>query len=347
MLSAAYPGGKTRAYGSNTPTPAGAYAPPGSGADFFIVNQIQTMNVTSGSLQANDGSNDTLTLDGQGGGNTYVVNTAGSQNGSNNYLVNVLDSGAPDGGSNTLSVYGADSSQNGIDPATGLAYPVNNIFLLRRVSYIPGETVNRPPLYEDTPAFVAVLHTTLAGAEGTPIGTGSQYVKAGSFPVERVNYDGALSRLMVFGVGGNDYFASDDVTVPTTLDAGKGDTTFQIGQLYRLQHDGSSTALPPTLGSTLGGSLPSQDIFPQVPTALTPQDIYGTVATTRGWLQRGPAPRCWPRAAGATTPSSSTATRPPCGWKALPATTCSSSGPSPWPRPTPSPTTSCGSTPWP
>jgi hypothetical protein len=277
VLQTAYPGGKTRGYGSNTPTPAGQFAPAGGGSDFFVVNQLQTMNVAGG---------DTLTLDGQGSGDTYVVNTAGSQHGTNNYLINVLDTGGPGAAGNTLSVYGADSSQNGINSLTGQPYPVNNIFLTRRVSSIPGETANRPALYKDSPAFVAVLHTTLAGAEGSPISPGSSYVQAGSFPVERVNYDAALSRLMVFGQGGNNYFASDDVTVPTTLDAGKGNTTFQIGQIYGLRRDGS-TALPPTLGSTLGGSLQPQDVFPQVPGGLTQEDVYGTIATTRGWLSAG------------------------------------------------------------
>src|SRR5205085_5385357 len=37
-----------------------------------------------------------------------------------------------------------------------------------------------------------------------------------------------------------------------------------------------------------GGSLVSpQDLFPQLPNSLTPQSIYGTVATTRGWLSAG------------------------------------------------------------
>jgi hypothetical protein len=273
MLSA-YSGGKTRAYGSNTPTPANQFAPAGSGADYFVVNELQTMN-------AADGTGDTLTLDGQGGGNTYIINTAGSQHGTNNYVINVLDSGAPDSGTNQLMVYG---SADDIDPTTGLPYSVNNIFLTRRVKSIPNETSNRPTLYQDSPAFVAVLHTSLKGAQANE--QGNQYVTAGSFPVERVNYDTGINRLMVFGQTGNNYFASDDVTVATTLDGGSGNNTFQIGQIYGLRRDGSS-ALPPNLGSTLGGSLQPQDVFPQVPTALTPQDIYGTVATTRGWLSAG------------------------------------------------------------
>ncbi len=102
VLAGAYPGGTTRVYGSNTPTPAAAagttaYAPAGDGDDAFTVNQLQTMNVRGG---------DTLTLDGQAGGDTYVVNTAASQAKSPNYVIDVFDTGAPGDGVNALAVTG-------------------------------------------------------------------------------------------------------------------------------------------------------------------------------------------------------------------------------------------------
>src|SRR5262249_53850650 len=93
-------------------------------------------------------------------------------------------------------------------------------------------------------------------------------------------------RLMVFGLGGNDLFASDDNAAATTLDGGADNDTFQIGQVYGLQRDGSQ----PTgaVGSTFGGSLVTPyDRFPVLPTSLTPQSVYGTVATPRGWLSAG------------------------------------------------------------
>src|SRR5207247_3355237 len=47
---------------------------------------------------------------------------------------------------------------------------------------------------------------------------------------ERINYDTAINgRLIANGLGGNDYFASDDNSAITTLDAGKGNDTYQIG----------------------------------------------------------------------------------------------------------------------
>ena len=52
---------------------------------------------------------------------------------------------------------------------------------------------------------------------------------------ERINYDTAINgRLIVNGLGGNDYFASDDNSAITTLDGGLGNDTFQIGQIYGL-----------------------------------------------------------------------------------------------------------------
>src|SRR5439155_20039910 len=60
----------------------------------------------------------------------------------------------------------------------------------------------------------------------------------------------------------NHHSASDDTSVITTLDGGKGNDTFQIGQLYGLRRD------------VAHGNL-------------TPQDVFATVATTRGWLSRG------------------------------------------------------------
>src|SRR5262249_38142077 len=135
--------------------------------------------------------------------------------------------------------------------------------LLRRVTSIPTETA-------DQPAFVALLHATLDQAR--PSGAG--LVTAGAFPVERVNYDtGINGRLNVYGLGGNDHFASDDARATTTPDGGKGNDAFQIGQLYGLQRD-SLEHSPTPAGNTAGGSL-------------APEDVFATVATTRGWLSRG------------------------------------------------------------
>src|SRR5262249_56863958 len=112
-------------------------------------------------------------------------------------------------------------------------------------------------------------------------------VRSGS--VQRVNYDSSINgRLMVFGLGGNDYFAVDDNAATTTLDGGVGNDSFQVGQIYGLQRDGSTPHLQLPLGNTLGGSLVTPyDQFPQLVNSLTPQSIYGTVATTRGWLSAG------------------------------------------------------------
>ena len=110
-----------------------------------------------------------------------------------------------------------------------------------------------PDEASESPAFVAALHaSTLAQAQA---GTGPG-------DVERVNYDANLNgRLIVEGRGGNDYFAVDDNSVITTLDGGAGDDGFQVGQIFGTQRDASAN-----IAST---------------------DVFGTVATTRGYLSRG------------------------------------------------------------
>src|SRR5207247_3393733 len=103
-----YLGGRTRVYGSNTPTPF--LAPPPAFAstaplcalgrtcdDFFYVNQLQTMAVASGH---------TLTLDGQEANDTYYIYTSGSRGSSRNYIINVLDTGQPADGVAYLTICG-------------------------------------------------------------------------------------------------------------------------------------------------------------------------------------------------------------------------------------------------
>ena len=154
----------------------------------------------------------TLTLDGQGGSDTYVVRTAGSTGANRNYTVNALDTGTPGDGVDQIAVYGATA---------------DDVFLLRAINAIAGqggtnEATNRP-------GFVAVLHATIAQAQMSP---------APSTSVERVNYDTAANaRLAVYGLEGNDSFFSDDVRVITTLDGGAGNDSFQIGQIYGTKRD--------------------------------------------------------------------------------------------------------------
>ncbi|MGD9713188.1 MAG: beta strand repeat-containing protein, partial [Thermomicrobiales bacterium] len=191
----------------------------------------------------------TLTLDGQAGSDHYIINTTGSQNADRNYIINALDTGANADGVDVLSIHGFDSSENGIDPTNqGLPYATDDIFLLRGMNAIAGLNGNE---LTNRPSFVGLLHGTLAQAQS---GT--------STAVERINYDAAINgRLEVFGQGGNDSFATDDNSAITTLDGGMGDDNFQIGQLYGSQRNTSAH--------------------------LDPNDLFATVATTRGWLSSG------------------------------------------------------------
>ena len=184
-------GGRTHVYGSVAMTCTGhsvaactnpiptiggpVTAPAGDSEDFAFVNQLQTMDVNAGH---------TLTLDLQDGTDTYVVNTTGSQpclggdqiSGStcHNYVINVLDTGAPDRGSDVLIVNGIDAACSGYDPSdpNGTAQcPTDDIFLLRRSNYIgsyPGASPAQANEIADDPAFVALLHGNFGTV--TPVG---------------------------------------------------------------------------------------------------------------------------------------------------------------------------------
>ena len=194
----------------------------------------------------------TLTLDGQADSDTYEVHTLGS-NGvdQRNYVINVLDTGNAGDGADELSIFGFDSADNGIDPATGEKFTTDDIFVLRAASFLPNETADRP-------GYVAMLH-----------GSVNEYLdlvkdNEDFAEVQRINYDTGLNgRLLVEGQGGNDAFYSDDTTVIVTLDGGAGDDSFQIGQVFGERRDQAE------------GMLLAQDVF------------TGLVPTTRGWLSPG------------------------------------------------------------
>ncbi|HTH05728.1 MAG TPA: hypothetical protein VL916_07650, partial [Ilumatobacteraceae bacterium] len=193
----------------------------GDGEDQFLVRTLRTPDIPS--LH-------TLTLDGQQGTDHYRVET--STDVIRTYTVNLLDTGAPDDGADVATVVGTDGA---------------DIFLLRRVRSIPGETA-------DHPAFVALIHASEDALRGSP---------AGGTGVERINYDAALNgRLVVIGGNGADLFAVDDTSATITLDGGAGADRFQIGQLFGTPRDASAGLSP-------------ADIFPTL------------IPTTRGYLSPG------------------------------------------------------------
>ena len=126
----------------------------------------------------------------------------------------------------------------------------------------------------DRPAYVALL----AASNAAPVNS-SQTCAGGndldcyrdlivgnepSASVQRINYDTALNgRLIVYGLGGNDAFFTDDNSAITTLDGGSGADSFNIGQIFGSKRD------------VLEGGLAPQDVFPVL------------IATTRGWLSPG------------------------------------------------------------
>ena len=228
------------------------------GEDRFTIVELQTMDVAAGHH---------LVLDGQAGTDRYEIRTVGSKanvTAQRDYVIDVLDSGAPDDGVDLLDVYANDGTQNGeLDDGT---LPDDDIFLLRKTNAIAATALDRSGDQDafdsdpDRPAFVAVLTGTLEQARASdPDGV----VNVRPQEVQRINYDTALNgRLSVYGQGGNDFFAVDDNSAITNLDGGLGNDQFQIGQIFGAKRDVDE------------GSLESDDVF-------------ATVATTRGWLSRG------------------------------------------------------------
>ena len=270
-------GGDTYNYGSASVATGG---PGNDGEDRFFVDRLQDLTTVRGTYIDSHVNvlpvRDALTLDGQDQTDTTVVVTHGSMNangglgGISDYLINALDTGAANDGVDTLTIEGSGKAITS-DVAPNDSY--DDVFLLRGESYLPGhdDGLNSPTLSPKTapvlaPAFVALMHGdldndiralggTLAAQASNP---GSPYLK-----VERVNYDQAMNgRLTVYGYGGNDYFASDDNSVITTLDGGAGKDSFQIGQLYRSERE-------------YGNVADASDF------------AAGTVQTTRGYLSRG------------------------------------------------------------
>ncbi|HET6789273.1 MAG TPA: hypothetical protein VFH49_15005, partial [Aquabacterium sp.] len=217
------------------------------GDDLIIVDRMSTMQTTHDRLDDAISAQvrDTVDLDGRGGTDTYVVYTHGSDAvGTHDYILNVLDSGAKNDGLDTLNIDGTAA---------------DDIFLLRKVAaLVEGQST---PMSDNDPAFVALLHGTLDQVRDPNAANRRQ-------DVERINYDENInSRLVVRGLSGDDYFASDDNSAITTLDGGAGADEFQIGQIY-----GS-----PRISIPAGSD----------PASVADGDAFDTIETTAGFLSRG------------------------------------------------------------
>ena len=215
------------------------------GDDTLIVDHLPSMTVLRDRLD--DGTpalvRDTVNLDGRGGTDNYFIYSWGSlADGTHDYIVNVLDSGAKDDGLDTLNIDGSADA---------------DVFLLRRAEALTEGF--SAPVDANTPAFVALLHGTLVQVRDPDPNARRQ-------DVERINYDENInSRLIVRGLGGDDYFAVDDNAAITTLDGGEGNDTFQIGQIY-----GEPRISTPPEDATVAAG-----------------DAFDTIHTTRGYISRG------------------------------------------------------------
>ncbi|MGB0600229.1 MAG: hypothetical protein ACPGLY_26425, partial [Rubripirellula sp.] len=110
----------------------------------------------------------------------------------------------------TINVFDQGGADNGIDDAELLGTDGIDYFLFRG---------------NDTRGMVGLLEVDADG----------EAIKGGDF--ERVNYDGNLESLSVNGRDGDDFFVFDETFSPVTVFGGKGDDTFQLGQLFESWRD--------------------------------------------------------------------------------------------------------------
>ncbi|UZJ27066.1 hypothetical protein RHODO2019_19090 (plasmid) [Rhodococcus antarcticus] len=298
-------GGNTRAFGSAVPSAANSYAPAGDGEDTFVVYKLTSMP-----------DHTVLALDGQDGSDHYVVWTHGTHGTATSYVIDVLDSGAPAAGLDTLDVYGADSTQNGIDPTTGTAYPTDDLFLLRSQAYLPGRAATGPPCTAGTSWVRARTgrRTWLSCTRRRP--PGRTCCRRPRPPATTVSPRPSTTtwRSTVASVC---LAWAATTTSPSTTPWPRPPSTGVPAMTT--SRSASCTACGVTR-STAGSPRRCTSRLSRRPGATCPR------ATALRW---------WPRVAAATTRSPSTPTTPQSASRATTATTCSSSRPSRWRRPPP------------
>ena len=275
-------GGRTRVFGSRTSTcdinGTACVTPSGDSEDFFNVNQLQTMfdpaansDPTKAIVNGDVVAGHTLTLDGQAGTDTYVINTTGSQPclGANqiagstchNYVINVLDTGGPADGTDVLTVNGIDNTTcSGYKPDGATPCPTDDIFLLRASKYIASTpTSSTANEIADDPAFVALLHGNFGTA--TTAYTGDLalcFTNACGSVGQTLVAVNSVTRAPITGV-----FNTGTFVVGQRIHLGGGDSGIWAGDytIASIAANGSSITLAETL--PVGVSLTTE----QVPTA--------------------------------------------------------------------------------
>ncbi|WP_283806368.1 LEPR-XLL domain-containing protein [Bradyrhizobium sp. cf659] len=248
-------------------------------------------------------------LDGEADGDFYLINARG---GNTTELTTAYDSGGGTSDSDLLTVTG-----------TGEA----DVFLLRAMSdsYFPLEAkltaaldkafikadlldtdLKKHELFKDAITAAYGPHqapaTMLAALDAVNLTTGPGYTKTdvlaalklavsshyvseltalgadhntafvallnnGGANVERFNYR-SIEGLVLNTVGGDDYVVCDDVLGATTINLGTGNDRIQIGQVFHSERIVDN----PIIGLT---------------THIAPDDVFATIAITRGWLSNG------------------------------------------------------------
>ena len=163
------------------------YVTGGTGDDTLTVNELHSRS-------------DVLSLDGQEGGDQYVITMTDTDADGvtlTDYVIDVHDSGGTADGVDNLTIHGRGfAGDTGADK--------DDVFLIRS-------------------NFIARLH-------------GEVETNTFADPVERINYDDSLNDLtggvQINGGEGSDSFFLDDTSALMTIDGGSGRDTFQVGQIF-------------------------------------------------------------------------------------------------------------------
>ena len=212
--------GQTTVFGGASETLAGA-----DGDDLVVITRI-TMVPGTHIGTANDPFN------GRDVPNSLRVD---GQNGSNHVEVTLWGAGDPLERETRIVVVGTGNDPFGINTLTVNTSDGDDVIVLRALNYIAGVPEARRG------AVVAV-----ATGPGT---------------FERVSYDRSVNgKLTVNALDGDDTIVLDDNSAPTTINGGKGDDIFIVGQFFE-----------------------SERIAPRLPE----EDAFATVLTEHGWLSPG------------------------------------------------------------
>jgi hypothetical protein len=164
--------------------------------------------------------------------------------------VNIIGDGKTD---TLINVKDSGAANLGADTLSIVGTSGNNVFLLRE-------------------NFVAALYQSGIDASGSPVFEAA---------VERINYDSSINHQLIVNAGdGDDQFYVDDNSANTTLDGGKGNDLFQIGQVFGSNPNGFTYPDARIDSRVVANDTQNIDLTSEA-------DDIQLLQITQGWLSQG------------------------------------------------------------